>query len=247
MISKDQKIAVISGGTGNIGSAICKKLTENNIYTFVLGSNAANFKSLQNKLDANLLDCILCDISNTEDISNSFTEIKKSTPRVDYVVNCAGTIDIGSLDDLSEEIWDKVLSINLKAIAFIIKESLELLRKSNSPRVVNISSNAGRMGGFKNGVAYSASKGAVISLTYSLARKLAGDSITVNCIAPGCISSDMLNTRNTDEQRDLLNLIPLARFGMPDEVASALMYFLSNDASFTTGAVLDVNGGMFMG
>jgi 3-oxoacyl-[acyl-carrier protein] reductase len=103
------------------------------------------------------------------------------------------------------------------------------------------------MGGFENGMAYSASKGGIIAMTYGIARQLAPKRITVNCIAPGTIESDMLKARDEETKTRLLNRFPIGRFGTSDEVASAVCYFASEESGFTTGAVLDVNGGLFMG
>ena len=103
------------------------------------------------------------------------------------------------------------------------------------------------MGGFENGMAYSASKGGIIALTYGLARRLAGKGITVNCIAPGTIESDMSAARSPETLEKLKQRFPLGRFGTPEEVAAAACYFASDEAGFTTGSVLDVNGGLFMG
>ena len=139
------------------------------------------------------------------------------------------------------------MDVNLKASFFIIQKALPYLKKGNCPRVINISSNAGRMGGYANGMSYTASKGGVISLTYGLARHLARHGITVNCIAPGTIDSDMSRLRDQETQKKLLDKFPLGRIGTSDEVAFAALYFASMESSFTTGAVLDINGGMFMG
>jgi 3-oxoacyl-[acyl-carrier protein] reductase len=103
------------------------------------------------------------------------------------------------------------------------------------------------MGGFENGMAYSASKGAMIAMTYGIARQLAPKKITVNCVAPGTIESDMLKARDVETIKRLLGRFPIGRFGTSDEVAAAVCYFASEEAGFTTGAVLDVNGGLFMG
>jgi 3-oxoacyl-[acyl-carrier protein] reductase len=122
------------------------------------------------------------------------------------------------------------------------------LEKSEYPRIINIGSNAGRMGGFENGLAYTASKGGVVALTYGAARRLASKGITVNCVAPGTIETEM-SKDNYDEaaHKRLLARFPLGRLGRPEEVAAAVCYFASQESGFTTGAVLDVNGGMFMG
>lgn len=127
------------------------------------------------------------------------------------------------------------------------QQAIAYLKNSEAPRVINISSNAGRMGGFENGLAYTASKGGMISLTYGFARRLAPQGITVNCIAPGTIDSDMSSEFEGEARERLLARFPLRRFGTPKEVAAAACYFASIESGFTTGAVLDVNGGMFMG
>ena len=129
----------------------------------------------------------------------------------------------------------------------MIQKSIKFLEKSNAPRIINISSNAGRMGGFENGMAYTATKGGVISMTYGIARQLAQRKITVNCIAPGTIDSDMLKARDSHTRKRLLERFPIGRFGNSDEVATAACYFASIESGFTTGSVLDVNGGLFMG
>ena len=139
------------------------------------------------------------------------------------------------------------MSINLRGTFLIIQQSVKFLEKSNAPRIINISSNSGRMGGFENGMAYSASKGGIIAMTYGIARQLAPKKITVNCVAPGTIESDMLNARDEDTKKRLLTRFPIGRFGTSDEVASAVCYFASEESGFTTGSVLDVNGGLFMG
>ena len=129
----------------------------------------------------------------------------------------------------------------------MIQQALPYLEKSRYPRVINISSNAGRMGGYENGLAYSASKGGVIALTYGLARRLAPKGITVNCIAPGTIESNMSRCYDESVRNRLLSRFPIGRFGVPEDVAAAACFFASEESGFTTGAVLDVNGGLFMG
>jgi 3-oxoacyl-[acyl-carrier protein] reductase len=163
------------------------------------------------------------------------------------LVNCAGVLELEDPEELSEEIWDRVIDVNLKSYFFVIQICLPFLKKSKHPRIVNISSNAGRMGGYANGTAYAASKGGVISLTYNLARKLAKFGITVNCVAPGTIETEMIRQISISEKQNLLDKFPLGRFGTVNEVASAVSYFVMEESAFTTGSVLDVNGGLFTG
>ena len=154
---------------------------------------------------------------------------------------------MAKIEEMTVDDWDKVMSINLRGTFLMIQKSIIYLEKSKFPRIINISSNSGRMGGFENGMAYSASKGGIIAMTYGIARQLAPKKITVNCVAPGTIESDMLNARDEDTRKRLLTRFPLGRFGTSDEVATAVCYFASEESGFTTGSVLDVNGGLFMG
>jgi 3-oxoacyl-[acyl-carrier protein] reductase len=148
---------------------------------------------------------------------------------------------------MSPEHWDTIIAVNLKGSFLVAQQALPHLETGRAPRIINISSNAGRMGGFENGLAYTASKGGQIALTYGLARRLAPKGITVNCIAPGTIESDMSQSYDDATRGRLLTRSPLGRLGTPEEVAAAACYFASEESGFTTGAVLDVNGGMFMG
>jgi 3-oxoacyl-[acyl-carrier protein] reductase len=128
-----------------------------------------------------------------------------------------------------------------------IQRSIKYLEKSKAPRIINISSNSGRMGGFDNGMMYTALKGAIIALTFGLARRLAPKNINVNCITQGAIESDTSAERSEETLNSSLKRFPVGRFGTPNEIATVACYFASDDAGFTTGSVLDVNGGLFMG
>jgi 3-oxoacyl-[acyl-carrier protein] reductase len=121
------------------------------------------------------------------------------------------------------------------------------MKKTGKGSIVNISSLAGRMGGYANGLGYTASKAGIIGLTYGLANRLAKYNINVNALAPGTTKTDILNGIPDDKLEELRLSIPLGRFGLPDEIAKAAVFLASSKASFITGAVLDINGGMFVG
>ena len=187
------------------------------------------------------------DVSDVASVETALVTIDQHFGSIDVLVNSAGVLDMSKIDEMTIEHWDEVMAINARGTFFMIQKSVKYLEKSKAPRIINISSNSGRMGGFENGIAYSASKGAMIAMTYGIARQLASKKITVNCVAPGTIESDMLNARDEETIKRLLDRFPIGRFGKSDEVAAAVCYFASEEAGFTTGAVLDVNGGLFMG
>ena len=243
------RTAIITGGTGAIGLAIAEKLLLEGYSVALIGSNETSSQKSQNLQSHYGTSCSFwhCDLSNKKSIDSCMEKIIDNHGAIDVVVNCAGKLETCEPEVLTEEIWDAVIDTNLKSFFFVIQSSLPMLKKSDHPRIVNISSNAGRMGGYANGPAYAASKGGIISLTHNLARKLAIYGITVNCVAPGTIESDMTKQISDLTRRTLLEKFPVGRFGAASEVASAVSFFIQEESSFVTGAILDVNGGLFMG
>jgi 3-oxoacyl-[acyl-carrier protein] reductase len=187
------------------------------------------------------------DVSDVAQLPALLQRIHAHHGSIDILVNCAGILDLSAVEDTTEELWDRVLDVNLKGTFFVTQQCIPYLKQGSHPRIINIASNAGRMGGYANAMSYTASKGGMISLTYGLARRLAPFGITVNCVAPGTIESDMSRMRDAQTQQQLLEKFPLGRIGTAEEVACAVCYFASQESGFSTGAVLDVNGGMFMG
>jgi len=244
-----KRTAVITGGSKNIGLAIAEKFSHAGLQVAIVSSNGEHLNAAQTYLIGKGYSASrwVCDISNVDSIPPMLEEINQKHGSIDILVNCAGILDLSAIEDTTEEMWDKVLDINLKGTFFMTQKCLPFLKVGSDPRVINISSNAGRMGGYANAMSYTASKGGMISITYGLARKLAPFGITVNCVAPGTIESDMSRMRDAETHKKLLEKFPLGRIGTAEEVASAALYFASRESGFSTGAVLDVNGGMFMG
>jgi len=243
------RTAIITGGTGVIGFAIAQKLLSEGLNVALIGSSTESGERVKEieRIFPSKISFWVCDLRNVESISSCVDEIYLKSGVIDVLVNCAGVLETNEPEQLTEDVWDQVIDVNLKSYFFMIQSCLPYLKLGESPRVVNVSSNAGRMGGYANGAAYAASKGGVLSLTYNLARKLANFGITVNCVAPGTIETEMIKQISEPTKQNLIEKFPLGRFGLGYEVAAAVNYFVMEDSSFTTGAVLDVNGGLFMG
>ena len=243
------RTAVITGGSKNIGLAIAEKFSQAGLQIAIVSSNPEHLKAAQTYLNGkgHIPTVWPCDISNVSSLTPMLEKIHAQHGSIDILVNCAGILDLSNVEDTTEEMWDSVLDINLKGTFFITQKCLPYLKTGTDPRVINIASNAGRMGGYANGMSYTASKGGMVSITYGLARKLAPFGITVNCVAPGTIESDMSRMRDSETHKKLLEKFPLGRIGTADEIASAALYFACKESGFSIGAVLDVNGGMFMG
>ncbi len=242
-----KRVALVTGGSRGIGYEIAKKMLNQGYEVAILSRDYESIMSAAKRLGKGCRGYV-CDISRTGEIENSIRQIVKDYGGIDVLVNNAGILDVSRIDTITEDEWDKVINVNLKGSFFMMQYALPHLEKGDNPRIINVSSNAGRMGGYENGLAYTASKGGIIALTYGTARRLASKGITVNCVAPGTIETDMVDDKyDSEAKKRLLERFPVGRMGKAEEVAEAVCYFASVNAAFTTGAVLDVNGGLFMG
>lgn len=193
-----------------------------------LGGNAAAFRA---------------DISDETQVEEMFNEIKSSLGNVTALVNNAGIASQKVFTDISGAEWERMLSVNLKGAFNCSKAALADMIKSKKGSIVNISSMWGQTGGSCE-VHYSAAKAGIIGLTKALAKEIAPSGITVNCVAPGIITTDMMSGFSENDINDMCADIPLGRLGTPGEVASAVRFLLSEDAAYITGQVLAVNGGI---
>jgi dihydroanticapsin dehydrogenase len=240
----DGKVALVTGGSRGIGYAAAKILSENGATVIITGKDTQRLE----KSSSEITNCIgiAGDIQNTNDVKNIVKKTIEQFGRLDILVNNAGIFpQIKQLHEIEEEEWNKVIDVNLTGQFRFTKEAIPHLQKT-SGSIINISSDAGLKAyqGF-NADAYSATKAALIILTKCWALEYAKDKIRVNCICPGVVDTDMtkpfLKTQNDREFMD--NEHPIGRIGQPEEVAKAIIYFASDDASWTTGAVLAVDGG----
>ena len=243
-MSLSGKIALVTGGSRGIGFSTGKILSENGATVVITGKDTERLEKAAKKIPNSI--AIVADIRNTNDVKNVVSKTIEKFGRLDILVNNAGIFPkIKKLHEIDEDEWNEVLDVNLTGQFRFTKEAIPHLQKT-SGSIVNISSDAGLKAyqGF-NADAYSASKAALIILTKCWALEYSKNKIRVNCICPGVVDTDMtkpfLKTQTDKEFMD--NEHPLGRIGQPEEIAKAIMYFVSDDASWTTGAVLTVDGG----
>lgn len=236
------KVAIVTGGTRGIGKAISTELHKEGYQVLAIyAGNDAKANALKEELPG--LETYKCDVSDAKAVQKLVTTIFRQYGHIDCLVNNAGIIRDGYFLMMSEEKWQEVLNINLMGLVNMTKAVLRIMKaKHIHGKVVNISSTSG-VAGQVGQANYSASKGAIIAVTKTLAKEFAKDNITVNCVSPGFIETDMTSElQNKDEIAE--HLIPLGRFGRPEEVAWAVAFLVSDKANYITGKNLIIDGGM---
>lgn len=243
------EVAIITGAAQGIGQAIAEEFCAEGARSVVIDINDEKGRAVVERIRqaGGEATYVRCDITRVAEIEIAVETALKKYGRIDALVNNAGILHSTAVEDVTEEEWDRIMAVNLKGAFFMSQKVIKVFKQQGGGRIVNMTSLAGRMGGIANGLGYSASKAALIGLTYGLARRLAGFNINVNAIAPGTTETDILKAFTPERIEQLRESVPLKRLGAPKDIANAVVFLCSAKASFITGAVLDVNGGMFMG
>lgn len=239
------RIALVTGASRGIGRAIAEQLVQAGAFVVGTATSEAGAAALGEALGAKGRGIVL-NVTDAQGCAAAVEAIVKEFGRIDILVNNAGiTRDMLAMR-LSDEAWDAVIDTNLTAVFRLTRAVLRPMMKQRWGRIINISSVVGAMGnaGQAN---YAAAKAGVIGMTKSVAREVASRGITINCVAPGFIETDMTKDLPEEHKKALLAQIPAQRLGKTDDIAAATVFLTSEQAGYVTGTVLHVNGGMFMG
>ena len=242
------KVAIVTGAGRGIGKAIAIALAREgaNIIAIDVDIQTAEEVAKEIKsLDRQAL-AIRVDVSYSKEVNRMVQSVLKKFKRVDILVNNAAIIKRGSIEDLTEEDWDRVMDVNLKGAFNCAKAVVGTMKKQRYGKIVNISSIAGKIGDLASAPCYGASKAGMTCLAKSLARELASYGINANVVAPHAIETDMSKEWSEEKRKSIIADIPLGRLGEPEDVAEAVVFLVSDKAKFITGEVLDVNGGCLM-
>lgn len=240
-----QRIALVTGASRGIGQAIAKRLANEGYLVIGTATSEKGAAAVNGYLQELGGAGRVLNVQDAEQINQLFDSIEKEFGNVQVLVNNAGITQDGLLMRMDDNAWERVLDVNLTSVFRTSKRAIKGMMKARQGRIINITSVVAAMGnaGQTN---YTASKAGIEGFTRSLAREIGSRQITVNCVAPGFIDTDM--TKDLDEAliQSMLNAVPLARLGKPEDIAAAVNFLASEEAGYITGTVLDVNGGMYM-
>jgi 3-oxoacyl-[acyl-carrier protein] reductase len=238
--------ALISGATRGIGKAISRRFLETGaqiIGVYAGNNEAAKIFADENQQFSDRFELLLCNVADEEQVKALFAKIDEKYQGLNILVNNAGIRRDSMLAMMSYNQWQDVLNTNLTGTYLMSKQAVLLMMKHKYGRIINITSPVAHLG-FSGQANYAASKAGQVALTKTLAKEVARKKITVNCVSPGFISTDFINDLDHNLLAEYKKMVPMRRFGTPDEVADAVLFLAGNRASYISGAVLDVSGGL---
>jgi 3-oxoacyl-[acyl-carrier protein] reductase len=246
-MSLEGKVALVTGASRGIGQAIALELGKQGAVVIGTSTTQSGADGIRQRLTAAVVKCagVVLDVNDAQQSESAVAGIQKEFGDISILVNNAGVTRDNLLVRMKDEEWDAVMATDLKSIYRLSKLVLRSMMKARFGRIINITSIVGVTGnaGQTN---YAAAKAGIIGFSKSLAREIGSRNITVNCIAPGFIDTDMTRALSGEQRQALIGQIPLGRLGRPEDVAAAVAFLASPGADYMTGCTLHVNGGMVM-
>ncbi len=246
--NENKRVVVVTGAAQGIGKAISLKLLKQGNIVVLTDINEEQLHKTKEKMKEFGRECssFTLDVSNPSEVKRAVNEILRERGRIDILVNNAGIAAFCKLEDVTDELLDKMLAVNFKGAFYFCREVTPIMKKQHYGKIVNVSSITAKRGDNTTAPCYGASKGALIVLTKSLAKQLGPFGINVNAVAPHAIDTPIMQLWDENKKREAGKSLPVQRIGTPEDVASAVSFLASDEASFITGHVINVDGGHFM-
>jgi 3-oxoacyl-[acyl-carrier protein] reductase len=242
------RVAIVTGSARGIGKSISLAFVREDAKVGLVDVDKEKLEVLKNEIgkEKGKVIAIPCDITKSAEVKAMVDQVRNAFGRIDILVNNAGIIRRGTIETVTEEDWDRVIEVNLKGTFNCCKAVAGIMKERGYGKIVNVSSIAGKMGDITSAPGYGPSKAGVDALTKTLARQLAQYGINVNSVAPHAIETEMSAQWSEERRNEIIASIPLGRLGKPEDVANAVLFLASDEASFITGEILDINGGALM-
>lgn len=247
-MTQTPRVAIVTGGLGGIGRAICRQLAERGVHVVAadLPADAARLDAFAADMAGLPATTIAVDVGDAESCAAAIRDVETRHGRIDILVNAAGITRDATLRKMDAAQWDDVLRINLDSAFHLCRAAVEGMVTRGFGRIVNISSVSGQTGNFGQ-TNYAAAKAGLHGFTMSLAREVAAKGITVNSLSPGYVETPMTSKMPPEVLARTVASVPVGRVGQPDDIARAVVFLTADDASYITGINLPVNGGLLMG
>jgi NAD(P)-dependent dehydrogenase (short-subunit alcohol dehydrogenase family) len=250
MQMNEKRVAIVTGANKGLGLAVAENFVKEGKKVVFVIRNKANLEQTRQRFQQEELQkqvmFIQLDVSDINGIKSAVNEVLNEWGRIDILVNNAGIRFETPIEEIDEEEWDQVLSVNLKSTFFFSQAVIPAMKERGWGRIINMSSIGGQAGPLTSGAHYSASKAGQIALSKVFARSLAPYGITVNTVAPAAIRTPEMDKMDPAKLAQMVETIPLRRVGEPREVSDLVSYLASDTGGFTTGATFDINGGRLM-
>ena len=241
----EQRVAIVTGASRGIGKAIAKRLASDGCKVALVARNEEALNEVRGEIeqDGGVATTHVCDLADGNQFAETIQDIADQNGRLDVLVNNAGMTRDGLLLRMTEEDFDAVIDVNLKATFIGCKTAARPMMKGRFGRMINITSVTG-ISGNAGQANYAAAKAGLVGLTKTIAKEFGSKGITANAIAPGYIETDMTAVLGDDIKKGVEQIVPLRRYGQPEEIASAVSFLASDDGGYVTGQVLVVDGGL---
>jgi 3-oxoacyl-[acyl-carrier protein] reductase len=242
------RVAIVTGAARGIGEATAHVLSQQGAAIAVVDIDVASAEKVAEAIRTagGQAQAFGCDVAKPADTDQLVTQVMSAFGKVDILVNNAGICPRISIEDMTEEWFDKIINVNLKSVFFLSRAAANAMKPGRWGRIVNISSTGGRIGGLHRATVYGASKAGILAMSKALAREFAPHNILVNVIAPGAVDTAMMQMGGEEGLKKYVETVPLKRLANPVEIAHSVAHLCAEETTWVTGATLDVNGGVVM-